>query len=113
MSKFDEFFSKSDIDQTDSDDVADLIKRRRLQVIVHSCIYYRLNDNIVSDDQFDYWCRELVDLLEKHPGVYSDKYDEYFRDWDGSSGYHFPHGAPEITNKALQLIRYINENNLR
>ena len=30
------------------EDIKILIKRRRLQLIVHSCIYYRLNDNLIS-----------------------------------------------------------------
>lgn len=33
----------------------ELIKRRRLQILIHSCIYYYLDSNLISDQQFDQW----------------------------------------------------------
>lgn len=105
----DDFFEQDPQPQVDQD-IVDLIKRRRLQLIVHSCIYYRLNDNIISDATYDKWTLELVDLLEKYPGAYSDQYDEYFENWKGETGFHFPHGDPDVLSKAQYLIR-LHENN--
>ena len=48
------------------EDIKILIKRRRLQLIVHSCIYYRLNDNLISDATYDKWARELAKLHQKY-----------------------------------------------
>ena len=42
-----------------TDPTAELIKRRRLQILVHSCVYYLMDDNLVSDEQFDSWAKEL------------------------------------------------------
>jgi hypothetical protein len=49
--------------------IKDLIKRRRLQMLVHSYIYYKLNDNIISNATFDMWAEELIDLQEKYPEI--------------------------------------------
>ena len=65
---------------------AELIKRRRIQVLVHSCIYYALDDNIVPDHIFDNWAKELEQLMKDHPGAYSDRFDNAFKNWDSSSG---------------------------
>ena len=88
-----------------TDRTAELIKRRRLQVMVHSCLYYALDENIWDDHTFDMACKELVDLMKNHPGAYSDRFDEYFEGWDGSSGYHFPHRDPWVLGAAQSLLR--------
>jgi len=67
----------------------ELIKRRRMQLMVHSAIYYHFNSNIVSDNTYDGWTQELVQLHKDFPD-YSDRYDEYFKDWAGETGFHFP-----------------------
>lgn len=36
-----------------------LIKRRRLQILVHSIIYYRFSDNIIDDATWSAWALEL------------------------------------------------------
>jgi len=92
--------------------VAELIKRRRLQVMIHSCLYYSLDENIWSDHKFDYACKELVELMRDNPNAYSDRYDEYFEGWDGSSGYHFPHRDPWVLGQASLLIREDEEYNV-
>jgi NAD-dependent DNA ligase len=79
---------------------AELIKRRRIQVLVHSCIYYALDDNIVPDHVFDAWAKELEQLMKDHPDAYSDRFDYAFKNWDSSSGYNLPHRDPWILNKA-------------
>jgi len=83
---------------------AELIKRRRIQVLVHSCIYYALDDNIVPDHVFDGWAKELEQLMKDHPDAYSDRFDYAFKNWDSSSGYNLPHRDPWILNKAQWLL---------
>ena len=92
-----------------TDSTAELIKRRRLQVLIHSCLYYALDENIWSDHKFDAVCKELVELLKAHPDAYSDRFDEYFEDWDGSSGYHFPHRDSWVLGAAQNLLRHSPE----
>jgi len=86
------------------DPTVELIRRRRAQMLIHSCLYYELNESIVSDHQWQAWADELAELQQNHP----DKcvigfYDEEFKDWDGSSGYHLPLRDPWVFGKAQQI----------
>ena len=42
--------------------IASKIQQRRLQMLVHSYIYYKLDENIISDHAFNYWGHELANL---------------------------------------------------
>ena len=67
--------------------IKERIKQRRRQMLVHSYIYYELNDNIVSDSQWAKWAKELQELQQKYPEESKDvEYYDDFKDWDGSSG---------------------------
>ena len=48
--------------------IQELIKRRRAQMLIHSCIYYEMNTNIVSDDTWQKWADELESLQNKKIG---------------------------------------------
>ena len=83
---------------------AELIKRRRLQILVHSCIYYTLGDNLVPDHVFDGWAKELEQLMKDHPDAYSDRFDEDFAKWDSASGFDLPLRDPWVLNKAQWML---------
>lgn len=84
------------------------IQQRRLQMLVHSYIYYVLNDNIVSDFQWNKWAHELVALQKKYPKT-SKKvpYYKQFKNWDGSTGA-FLDFDDNITGKAEYLLNIHN-----
>ena len=86
--------------------VAELIKRRRLQILVHSCLYYELDNNIISDEMYDKWAIELEKLMKENPGVYSDRFDMAFSNWDSSSGFDLPLRDPWVIWKAKQLLKH-------
>ena len=65
----------------------DRIRRRRAQLMVHSYLYYELNTNRVSDDTWQAWANELVELQREHPEPIGF-FDDLFQDFDGSTGYH-------------------------
>lgn len=82
-----------------------LINRRRQQILVHSCIYYRFDKNIVQDHTFDRWCRELIDLQTKHPEIAKlCPYHEDFKGLSHASGFDLPYNNPEVVSRALHLI---------
>jgi len=85
----------------------ELIKRRRLQLALHSYIYYELNDNIISDHQWQAWAQELIILQEQHPS-HTDKLDSYFSEWDGTTGFHLC-VIPGIDSRATAVRRYAYE----
>ena len=86
-------------------EIRDKIKQRRLQMLVHSCIYYVLDSNIVSDSTWSKWALELRDLQNKYPEISKEvEYAEYFKDWDGSSGAFLPIHEDWVMQKAHKLI---------
>jgi len=83
----------------------ELIRRRRAQMLIHSCLYYELNTNIVSDDTWQKWADELEQLQGKEKDLAIGFYDSEFRDWTGATGNHLPHRDPWIKSKALQILK--------
>ena len=66
--------------------VVSLMRRRRLQILVHSCIYYRFNTNLVTDHQYDSWGKELVELHRKYGVLKINCYDKDFEEWQPREG---------------------------
>lgn len=86
-------------------EIADLIKRRRLQLLIHSCIYYELNDNIISDKKWSEWAIELAELQLKYPTISKTiVFADDFLDWDGSSGAFLPLTNEWVMQTAQHLL---------
>lgn len=84
--------------------IAELIQRRRLQLLVHSCLYYEMDINLVSDRQWDIWAKELVQLQEQYPSISENViYHNAFKDWDASTGAFLPLQDPWVVRKAQML----------
>lgn len=93
-------------------EIRSLIKKRRLQMLVHSCIYYELDESVISDHQWQSWADELAELIQKYPDLNRkiDQFDQYFSDWDGSSGFNLPHLNPWVLGKATGVLEYSRGN---
>ena len=86
--------------------IEELINRKQQQMLVHSCIYYRFNQNLISDSTFDSWAMELVELQNDHPLVsVSTQYGIYFQAFDGTTGNHLPLNLPEVIDRPLRVLR--------
>lgn len=84
------------------------IKHLRLLMLVHSYLYYVLDDPIVSDDVWQSWANELTHLQNSPEwiDIKTDMpYDEAFKDWDGTTGHHLPFEDRWVISKALQIRR--------
>ena len=82
------------------------IQQRRLQMLVHSYIYYVLGENIVPDYKWSSWAINLAQLQEIHPDIAESVcYADAFKDWDGSTGAFLPLDDPWIENKAIYLLK--------
>lgn len=91
--------------RVDRDAIAAKILQRRRQVLVHSVIYYRYNDNIVSDQKWSEWAQELENLQKEYPDISASlQWAEEFKDFDHSSGYNLPLDDPWANKKAQQLL---------
>ena len=74
--------------------------------MVHSCIYYEFNENIIDDHEFDRRAKELVELQEKYPEIAEKvEWADAFAGFDGSSGYHLPYRNPWVMKTAKRLLR--------
>ena len=88
------------------EEIAELITRRRRQILVHSVIYYKMDDNIVSDAQWAEWGKELYRLQKEYPRIAAEcPYADGFKGFDPSTGYSLPLSDPWAINKALYLLR--------
>lgn len=88
--------------------IEEKIKQRRLQMLVHSYIYYELDKNIIDDSTWDKWAMELVDLQLKYPKESKNvEYYEQFKNWDGSTGADLKFDN-KIKQRAGRLVK-INE----
>lgn len=77
-----------------------LIRRRRAQILLHSCLYYGLDSPIVSDDTWQRWADELAFM----PFEKIDFFDEEFEDFTGATGMHLP--FYDFIDKAILLSKY-------
>ena len=98
-------FVVDEVKMLSKDEVKSKIRQRRAQMLIHSCIYYEMNDNIVSDHQWQAWADELQKLQEENPDCCNIGFFDYeFRDWTGATGNHLPHRQPWVYNKAQYLL---------
>ena len=84
--------------------IAEKIQQRRLQILIHSCIYYEFNRNVISDRQFDIWAKELVQLQKDYPEIAKQvDWAEAFEGFDGSTGFDLPIKDKWVQNKARKI----------
>lgn len=83
------------------------INQRRRQVLVHSIIYYILDDSIISDETWGRWAKELVELQNTYPEIAEQcVYADDFRGFDNSTGFNLPLHDEWATRKAMQLLKW-------
>ena len=83
-----------------------LILRRRVQIWVHSMIYYNLNANIVSDSVWSRWAEDLECLQTMYPELAAQvAYADVFEGFDHSTGANLPTNNTHINSKATYLLK--------
>lgn len=81
------------------------IQHLRRLLLIHSCIYYELNRNAVSDAQWDAWAKELLQLQTRHPEhLLNGVYDAAFLGWEGHTGFGLPRDE-WVMGKADRVLR--------
>lgn len=90
-----------------TEEISERINQRRRQILVHSVIYYKYNDSIISDDKWISFAKELRDLQEQYPKIAAAcEYAEEFDRFDYSSGYDLPLDN-EWVNVTAQRLLYL------
>jgi hypothetical protein len=105
MSTLDAFFEQDDDDPmvNSVQTLSEKIRQRRIQMLVHSYLYYEMDENVVDDHKWQQWADELVELQKQKMDI--GFYDDAFRDWTGASGAFLPFDkwVKERAEKLLQL----------
>ena len=78
------------------------IRQRRSQMLIHSYLYYVMDESVITDGKWQQWADELVELQKQKKDI--GFYDEVFYDWDGSTGMHLP-CDPWIIRRAEWLLK--------
>ena len=84
----------------------ELIKQKIRQYLVHSFLYYQLDESVISDRHYDHICADVAKLLSEK----SDKYFLPFHDLvkssltENASGFSISKYPPEIVSAALHLL---------
>jgi hypothetical protein len=81
--------------------LSEKIRQRRTQMLIHSYLYYVLDENVVDDGKWQQWADELVELQKQNKDI--GFYDEVFADWSGATGTHLPFD-PWVVKRAKSLI---------
>ena len=84
----------------------ELIQQKIRQYLVHSFLYYKLDESIISDRNYDQICAEVAKLISD----YSDNNSLPFNDLlkssltENASGFAIIEYPPEIVSTALHLL---------
>ena len=85
--------------------VIELIKRRRSQMLIHSCLYYELDETVIDDHVWQSWADELEELQRNHPEYCKIGFFDFeFKDWTGATGNHLPLRDPWVHTKAQYIL---------
>lgn len=83
------------------------IEYLRKKLLVHSIIYYRLNESIIPDTKWAEWALELEELTQKYPEEGQSSFLAVeFQDFDHSTGYNLPLETPWAVDVAMNLVLY-------
>lgn len=94
--------------------IKEKIRQRRSQMLIHSCIYYEMDNSIIDDHTWQRWANELAELQNANPKDCKIKFfDREFAGWDGTSGYHLPLRNEWVYNKSLQILSYHEKNGVQ
>ena len=85
--------------------LSEKIRQRRTQMLVHSYLYYVLDENVVDDHKWQQWADELTELQKEKKVI--GFYDKAFSDWSGATGTHLPFD-PWVVQRAKKLLAFKN-----
>lgn len=87
----------------------DLIDYTQRKIIVHSYIYYELNNSVISDREYDALSKKLVVLKNEHPDLWrtSEYYKQFGDDYNGATGFTLYHDLDEHQKEIiLSIVHY-------
>lgn len=86
------------------------LRRRARQFLVHSFLYYRLGESVISDEAFDAIAEELRRLRAEHPAAalpFAEVLDKALG--PEGSGFQIRNYPPEIVSTAFKLLYAVSQ----
>ena len=83
-------------------------------IIVHSYIYYELNDNYISDKDYDSKSKELTKYKNDYPELWKNSmyYKQFGDDYNGATGFTLYHDLDDRQKQIIQsIVNSIRHNN--
>lgn len=91
----------------DAEWIKERIEYLRKKLLVHSIIYYRLDESLITDEEWARWALELEELTKEYPHIAQNAFlAEEFKDFDHSTGYNLPLETPWAVDVAMNLVLY-------
>lgn len=77
-------------------------------ILVHSYMYYELDNSVISDKEYDSKSKELTKYKNDYPELWksSEYYQQFRDDYNGSTGFTLYHDLNEHQKEIIQSIAY-------
>ena len=84
----------------------ELIQQKIRQYLVHSFLYYQLDESIISDSNFDQICKDVTKLISNNSDNDSLPFHDLVKSnlTENYSGFSISNYPPEIVSVALHLL---------
>ena len=93
--------------------MSELIQKKIRQYLVHSFLYYQLDESIIADSHYDQICKELLKLMKNHASQNLLPYHELVKKslFEDASGFSVKQYPAEIISSAFHLLYQHNVDN--
>lgn len=86
--------------------IQDKIELLERSILVHSYIYYELNENVLADYKYDRNTRQLLSLKREYPDIFKkSRYFEYFTDFESGTGFDLMSRVKKDSNLYFKIAR--------
>jgi hypothetical protein len=86
--------------------VAPVLRMKVLRFLVHSYLYYQLDESIISDHDYDYLCHSLSQLMEEFPDIEVPHIELARGVGKSGSGFYITDYPPNIVTTAFRQLWY-------
>ena len=80
-----------------------LLSTYQRHILVHSHIYYNLNNSVISDKDFDKLCVQVLKLIKDSPNNTSE-YSDAFEGFDGTTGFDLFDKLTDVQKEKIDRI---------
>ena len=86
--------------------VQDYIDFLQRFIILHSYIYYELDNNYISDMEYDKKSKELVQYKNEYPDLWKNSmyYKQFGDDYNGATGFTLYHDLDDEQKKIIRSL---------